>query len=698
MAGKVFFTDEEMAVDDCLGYPKAYAKLCRDPHLNPYSHGPPFTFTPFALPNQELSRSRDLDQLFPIIDLEAKPTTKPKIFLSLLWKQLNHLGNAGFDPAKFRVDPYGNVVYYYADSASPLAWDIDHWFPCSRGGRTAPCNLRIVQLQVCKRKYNKLEFLVPWWDLQLGVSVNLFLSIFASSNSDFRNRAFSLLFSDGENEELNDRQSIDSHVFPQHFIEIQKEVGLAPAAIVVSQRKSSDTLSVLRSVDLNRKSRSRAHLSEKDGKNFVFDDNESLCKSIQMFRPSMSKENENPETGTSPYLTLAMARDSLRKREEVQAEIRKLDTELDELNKKNEEERVALQDLESVLIKRRRRAEKSRRLAEAQASYKALLEKMIRDAMHQSVVYKEQLRLNQAATSALMARLEAQRAICDSSERDLRRKLKEKDEIEEQSRPHLEQGRKRSRMDNIEHERESNKALIYLPGTKPRKHLQKELRVFLEEEHKLSEELVKERTPALGNLENLDIGEFMKRMKKTIDSPPQSPEKEDEVCRTQRGKGNVEKWLDILLNDSKQTSPVESPHHNTNDGEETSKTEEIIEKLNLKNPQKEIRVLKFPVSEEKVGFNQHCPEVKGSTSVEKGVGSCQSFQGNDRKEKGVARSESARTFRPSPYSPSVILGMKKGVDCIGKKPAVIGSDEETDVVANNIFRSSIKTIRRAVKL
>jgi len=37
-------------------------------------------------------RARDLDQMFPIIDPKAKPTAKPKIFVSLLWKQLNHLG------------------------------------------------------------------------------------------------------------------------------------------------------------------------------------------------------------------------------------------------------------------------------------------------------------------------------------------------------------------------------------------------------------------------------------------------------------------------------------------------------------------------------------------------------------------------------------------------------------------------------
>lgn len=54
------------------------------------------------------------------------------------------------------------------------------------GGKTVPSNSRPVQWQVKQAKQNKLEFLVPWWDLQLGVSVNQFLSIFASKNADFR--------------------------------------------------------------------------------------------------------------------------------------------------------------------------------------------------------------------------------------------------------------------------------------------------------------------------------------------------------------------------------------------------------------------------------------------------------------------------------------------------------------------------------
>nr|GEY61605.1 hypothetical protein [Tanacetum cinerariifolium] len=60
-------------------------------------------------------------------------------------------------------------------------------------------------------------------------------------------------------------------------------------------------------------------------------------------------------------------------------------------------------------------AEKLKRLAEGQSLYKGTLEKMIRDAMHQSVIYKEHARLNQVVSNSLMARLEAQKAIRDNT-------------------------------------------------------------------------------------------------------------------------------------------------------------------------------------------------------------------------------------------------------------------------------------------
>ncbi|XP_042482680.1 uncharacterized protein LOC122063084 [Macadamia integrifolia] len=764
------FTEEEMVVDDGLGYPKLYAKLCRDPHLSPYSHGPPFTFIPYSFQHQEDLRVRELDQMFPIIDPEAKPSTKSRNYASLLWKQLNHLGNAGFDPEIFRVDPYGNVLYYHADSASPLAWNIDHWFPCSRGGRTVPSNLRILQWQVCKKKQNKLEFLVPWWDLQLGISVNQFLNIFASSNSDFRYRAFSFFFSEGESEELNDSQTVQSHTFPKHFVETRRKVGLAPAAIVLSRGESCDASSALRSFDLNRRIRpnspanaSRKHLS--DG------DNQSHCYSIQRFRPSTSKENENPNIAYNPYMEIAMARDSLKQKgeaENIQAEIRTLDEELHEMKQKNDVERVALQDLELELIKRRRRVEKCRRLADAQSSYRAMIEKMIRDAMHQNVVYKEQIRLNQAATSSLMARLEAQKELCNSSEKELHIKFKQRNEIEKQIRPQWDQARKRSRIDDALFYEKDDKTPFYLPRIRPRReeYSQKELRVFLEEEQNASEaglsldeerkqEVDKEKNELFKGInrekaedqnkpisvvwDEIPIGEKLQKLeiederkeKNMRFSVLRSPDREeDEECRKKRGKGNVEKWLQMLLDNTEQGLTVNSSPPQNVDENGTSKTEELIRKMNLKNPQnQEVKVLQFPSSENKLDLKspfhedtgvqavqqRDCGKRKEIVEKENGEILCENTNAREvgnvgkgvggreksGKEKGLVRSESARAFRPFPSSPSVMLGMKKGVDCMRKKPIVIESDEDGEedrVATNNFIKSSIKTIKKAVKL
>lgn len=96
---------------------------------------------------------------------------------------------------------------------------------------------------------NKLEFLVPWWDLQLGISVHEF----ASKNADFRNRAFAFLFADGASGELSAVQAVEGHAFPKHFSEMKKKVGIAPAAIVSSRGSDS---SVLKSLDANRPVRS----------------------------------------------------------------------------------------------------------------------------------------------------------------------------------------------------------------------------------------------------------------------------------------------------------------------------------------------------------------------------------------------------------------------------------------------------------
>ncbi|MED6120619.1 hypothetical protein PIB30_022448 [Stylosanthes scabra] len=682
------FTKEEMVVSENLGYPKAYAKLCRNKDSSPYSHGPPFTFLPYALKEHEAERARDLDEMFPVIDPKAKPTTKPKIFASLLWKQLSHLGNAGFDPAVIRVDAYGNVLYYHADSTSPLAWDIDHWFPCSRGGLTVVSNLRIIQKQACKKKRNKLEFLIPWWEFQLGVSVNQFLSIFTSSNSDFRHRGFSFLFSEGEDHELNGSQIVDCHSFPQHFFALKEEIGLAPAAIVEARRESrrasyGGSLSL---VDYSRNPRPMS----------------SAIVASRKSKGNISKENEDPQFDKNPYQAIVMARDSLKHREEsarFQAEIQKLDNEVNEMKLTDEEEKLIVQDLEIELIKCRRKAEKCRRLAEAQCSYRTMLEKMIRDTMHQSVMYKEQIRLNQAASNALMARLEAQREICDVAEKELHKKFKQRDELDKEMRHEWEQGRKRTRIDDFafKDKEDDEKPVLCLPGIKPRSDLHKELRMLLDLEQRgcIDGLSAKEEREKEGNEEDPKISADNNITKEKLEDKEKSlvvleedncienklerlEIRENEENRKRRGKENVEEWLEMLLEGSMNAQ----------------ETNEDMNQLNQKCPQKKEHMTL------KVSENEAVDVIrKGSQYFTNGS---TSFKGEERKEKQgrLGRSESARILRQISSSPSLIQGMRKGVESFRKK-ATTGNDIEyvrPSAVGNKIFSSPFKTLKKAVKL
>lgn len=70
-----------------------------------------------------------------------------------------------------------------------------------------------------------------------------------------RHRAFSFLFLEAENEEINDSQTVESHCFPQHFVELKKKIGLASAALVLSSRRDHDSSLPLKSLDYNRQTR-----------------------------------------------------------------------------------------------------------------------------------------------------------------------------------------------------------------------------------------------------------------------------------------------------------------------------------------------------------------------------------------------------------------------------------------------------------
>lgn len=345
------------------------------------------------------------------------------------------------------------------------------------------------------------------------------------------------------------------------------------------------------------------------------------------------------------------------------------------------------------------------------------------------------MRLNQAATNALMARLEAQKAICDASEKELHKKYKIRDELEKQIRPEWE-ARKRSRMDDTIDEERGQKTVLYLPAIRPKTPLHKELRVFLEEEHKASEAGLslseEERRVEVGNemnrhpkdfvsdnlgehdgsiaaledenliehkLRTLEIGDERKHSCKF--PAIREPEiEEDEESRKERGKGNVEKWLQMLL---ENTSQEEFESQNEIEDEPNMK-DDIIRKLNMKYPQKEVKNLKFPESDgiEASKTQTEKSNVHEGSNVIEGVESSKSFEGRERrdhngKERKLVRSESARAFRRIPSSPSLILGMKKGVDCIGKKP-MVDDDDEDHVLGNSFIKSSIKTIKKAVKI
>ncbi|KAL2511469.1 hypothetical protein Adt_17069 [Abeliophyllum distichum] len=185
----------------------------------------------------------------------------------------------------------------------------------------------------------------------------------------------------------------------------------------------------------------------------------------------------------------------------------------------------------------------------------------------------------------------------------------------------------------------------------------------------------------------------------------------DEESRKQRGKGNVEKWLQLLLENT-QEDDVNPKIANENE------TDELIRKLDLVSPEREIIVSRAEESQttdsleqlDKITNQQLEPQRRsytnesGSTGTEvgqSGSGEEKARMGKSGKGRELFRSESARVFRRIPSSPSLILGsMKKRVDCMRKKPLVLDDNDVDDVIvaSNSFIKSSIKTIKRAVKI
>nr|GEX38295.1 hypothetical protein [Tanacetum cinerariifolium] len=178
------------------------------------------------------------------------------------------------------------------------------------------------------------------------------------------------------------------------------------------------------------------------------------------------------------------------------------------------------------------------------------------------------LNIGLGASNSIMARLEAQKAMCDSSERELHKKLQHKDELEKQTRPEWEQqARKRSRMDGILcNENDDN-----------------------QEQHKAYETETQEEYETANAVENENNPQNMKVEEKGVTYAIRFPvdgdlveEEEDEESRHQRGKGNIDKWLQLLMGEEEgmdQSTQLCDANGN--------KIDEIIRKMNLKYPQVE---------------------------------------------------------------------------------------------------------------
>jgi hypothetical protein len=105
---------------------------------------------------------KEWDSLFPVIVEEADTRDPPNArkHAEELWQQLDHLGLVDMispigrytaiysfvrhwdvsstRPILRQLTMDKNVVYWNADPSSPLAWEVDHWYPHSRTYQKTP--------------------------------------------------------------------------------------------------------------------------------------------------------------------------------------------------------------------------------------------------------------------------------------------------------------------------------------------------------------------------------------------------------------------------------------------------------------------------------------------------------------------------------------------------------------------------------
>ena len=64
----------------------------------------------------------------------------------------------GRDPAKYRRDPYGKIIYYDSHGKqSPMGWESDHIRPKARGGSDSIRNKQALNTKANRKKSDSLQ-------------------------------------------------------------------------------------------------------------------------------------------------------------------------------------------------------------------------------------------------------------------------------------------------------------------------------------------------------------------------------------------------------------------------------------------------------------------------------------------------------------------------------------------------------------
>uniref|UniRef100_A0A0A9CZJ4 Uncharacterized protein n=1 Tax=Arundo donax TaxID=35708 RepID=A0A0A9CZJ4_ARUDO len=162
---------------------------------------------------------------------------------------------------------------------------------------------------------------------------------------------------------------------------------------------------------------------------------------------------------------------------------------------------------------------------------------------------------------------------------------------------------------------------------------------------------------------------------------------EDDGNMNNVGKGNVDKWLHMLMDDQ-QRGPASYHSSDEHDNYEENASDE---------QQMQSRVDEESYRNEITECSDEIVEVEDEIAADQGTARCRnSIDIKEREEKKIwfSRTDSARAFRSLPSSPSEILGMRRGVECIGRKPKVAGDDDCRYGYEDSVSTSSSKFLSR----